>query len=50
MLAACRGDSVTAWRNLDRIWELSDKPKDLEAYLKGEIGAFLAAHGPDERP
>lgn len=50
VLAACRGDSVTAWRNLDRIWELSDKPKDLEAYLQGEIRAFLAAHGPDGRP
>lgn len=46
VLAACRGDSVTQWRNLERIWELSDKPKDLETYLQGEIRAFLAAHGP----
>lgn len=50
VLAACRGDSVTEWRNLEHIWELSDKPKELEAYLQGEIRAFLAAHGPGKRP
>lgn len=45
VLAACDGDSVTAWRNLERIWELSEDHKGLEAYLKAEIRAFLGRHG-----
>lgn len=43
VLAAVAGDSVTAWKNLERIWDLSEDHKALEAYLKGEIKAFLAA-------
>lgn len=46
VLAACDGDSVTSWRNLERIWELSEDHKGLEAYLKAEIRAFLGRHGP----
>lgn len=46
VLVACEGDSVTEWRNLARIWELSENHKGLEAYLKKEIDAFLATHTP----
>lgn len=42
VLAASEGDSVTAWRSLDRIWELSENHKALEAYLAEEIRDFLA--------
>lgn len=45
VLAACDGDSVTVWRNLERIWELSEDHKGLEAYLKAEIRDFLGRHG-----
>jgi hypothetical protein len=43
VLAAAAGDSVVAWKNLERIWDLSEDHKGLEAYLKAEIKAFLAA-------
>lgn len=43
VLAAVAGDSVVSWKNLERIWDLAEDHKGLEAYLKGEITAFLAA-------
>jgi hypothetical protein len=42
VLAAVAGDSIVAWKNLDRIWDLSEDQKALETYLRGEIKAFLA--------
>lgn len=46
VLAASEGDSIVAWKNLERIWELSEDHKGLEKYLQAEIKAFLAAQAP----
>lgn len=43
ILAVAEGGKVTEWKDLDRIWDLSEDHKKLEAYLKSEIKAFLDA-------
>ncbi|MBK8167627.1 MAG: hypothetical protein IPK64_16905 [bacterium] len=50
ILAAADGDSVTTWKNLQRIWDLSEDHEGLEAYLKGEISAFLAMRASGTAP
>ncbi|MBE0565793.1 MAG: hypothetical protein IH621_07560 [Krumholzibacteria bacterium] len=41
VLAASAGDTLTAWRRLDRTWELSHLQADLERYITDETRAFV---------
>ncbi|MFO7610558.1 MAG: nitrophenyl compound nitroreductase subunit ArsF family protein [Candidatus Krumholzibacteriia bacterium] len=44
VLAASAGDSLRTWKRLDRTWELSELPADLEKYIVEETRAFLRAN------
>lgn len=51
VLAASAGDTLTAWRRLDRTWELSERHADLVRYITDETRAFVrevlgAEHAP----
>lgn len=44
VLAAAAGDSLRTCKRLDRTWELSELPADLQKYLVEETRAFVRAN------
>ena len=42
ILAEYAGLRLARWRNLEKVWELSDDPVAFDAYVLGEIRKFLA--------